>query len=65
MKEVQESKELMELLRKARTSELSESEKQRMQELLMLALKDHPNFCNNLVTTKVLNLAFVAKNLAC
>ncbi|MBK8289981.1 MAG: hypothetical protein IPK96_02505 [Flammeovirgaceae bacterium] len=63
LKEVQESKELMELLRKARTIELSESEKQRMQELLMLALKTIPTFVLISLPQKFLTLPLLLKIL--
>jgi hypothetical protein len=44
VKEVQETRELMDLLRKARASELDEEEKEHMQELLIFAIKSIPTF---------------------
>jgi hypothetical protein len=59
LKEVQESKELMELLRKARTSELSESEKAAHARAFDVGAQNHSHFCSHLIATKVFNLALV------
>lgn len=63
LREVKESKELMMLLRKARTNELYESEKQRMQELLMSALKTLPTFVIISLPQKFLTLPLLLKVL--
>jgi hypothetical protein len=63
LKEVQESKELMELLRKTRAQELSETEKNRMQELLVATLKIIPSFVIISLPQKFLTLPILMKIL--
>lgn len=63
LKEVQESKELMELLRKARAQELDEPEKKRMQELLVATLKIIPSFVIISLPQKFLTLPILMKIL--
>ncbi len=63
LKEVQESKELMELLRRARAHELAEDEKQRMQELLIMALKTIPTFVIISLPQRFLTLPILLKIL--
>ena len=63
LKEVQESKELMELLRKTRAQELSETEKNRMQELLVATLKIIPSFVIISQPQKFLTLPILMKIL--
>jgi tellurite resistance protein len=63
LKEVQESKELMELLRKTRAQELTEAEKQRMQELLVATLKIIPSFVIISLPQKFLTLPVLMKIL--
>jgi len=63
LKEVQESKELMELLRKARGQELLEEEKQRMQALLIMALKTIPTFVIISLPQRFLTLPILLKIL--
>lgn len=63
LKEVQESKELMNLLRKARAQELTETEKQQMQELLVATLKVIPSFVIISLPQKFLTLPILMKIL--
>jgi hypothetical protein len=63
LKEVQESKELMELLRKARAQELDETEKNRMQELLVATLKIIPSLVIISLPQKFLTLPILMKIL--
>jgi len=63
VKEVQDSKALMELLRKARAHELAEEEKQRMQELLIIALKTIPTFVIISLPQRFLTLPILLKIL--
>ncbi|MBX2913877.1 MAG: TerB family tellurite resistance protein [Cyclobacteriaceae bacterium] len=63
LKEVQESKELMELLRKVRAQELNEAEKQRMQELLVSVLRIIPSFVIIALPQKFLTLPILMKIL--
>ncbi|HCZ36510.1 MAG TPA: hypothetical protein DHV26_11365, partial [Cytophagales bacterium] len=63
LKEVQESKELMELLRKARAQELDQAEKNRMQELLVATLKIIPSFVIVSLPQKFLTLPILMKIL--
>jgi hypothetical protein len=63
VKEVQESKELMELLRKARAHELSEDEKKQMQVLLIAALKTIPTFVIISLPQRFLTLPILMKIL--
>jgi hypothetical protein len=63
LKEVQESKELMELLRKTRSQELTETEKLRMQELLVATLKIIPSFVIISLPQKFLTLPILMKIL--
>jgi hypothetical protein len=63
LKEVQDSKELMELLRRARAHELDEDEKLRMQELLIMALKTIPTFVIISLPQRFLTLPILLKIL--
>jgi len=63
LKEVQESKELMELLRRARAHALPEEEKLRMQELLIMALKTIPTFVIISLPQRFLTLPILLKIL--
>ncbi len=63
VKEVQESKELMELLRKARAHELDEEEKKQMQILLLAALKTIPTFVIISLPQRFLTLPILMKIL--
>lgn len=63
VKEVQESKELMDLLRKARAHELNEEEKQQMQVLLLAALKTIPTFVIISLPQRFLTLPILMKIL--
>ena len=63
LKEVQESKELMELLRRARAHSLAEEEKLRMQELLIMALKTIPTFVIISLPQRFLTLPILLKIL--
>jgi len=63
LKEVQDSKELMELLRRARAHELADDEKQRMQELLIMALKTIPTFVIISLPQRFLTLPILLKIL--
>jgi hypothetical protein len=63
VKEVQESEEMMGLLRKARGSELTEEEKQRMQMLLIEALKIIPTFVIISLPQRFLTLPILLKIL--
>lgn len=63
VKEVQESKELMELLRKARAHELDEEEKKQMQVLLLAALKTIPTFVIISLPQRFLTLPILMKIL--
>jgi len=61
--EVRESKGLMELLRKARTGELNEEEKLRVQELMIIALKTIPTFVIISLPQRYLTLPVLMKVL--
>lgn len=63
LKEVQNSKELMELLRRARAFELAEEEKKRMEELLIMALKTIPTFVIISLPQRFLTLPILLKIL--
>ncbi len=63
LKEVQESKELMELLRKARAHELDDQEKAHMQELLIMVLKTIPTFVIISLPQRFLTLPMLLKIL--
>lgn len=63
LKEVQESVELMDLLRKVRAYELAEDEKQRMQDLLIAAIKTIPTFVIISLPQKFLTLPILMKIL--
>ncbi|HNR74554.1 MAG: DnaJ-like protein DjlA [Bacteroidetes bacterium OLB12] len=63
IKEVQESTELMALLSKARAQELQETEKQRLQELLVAVLKIIPSFVIISLPQKFLTLPILMKIL--
>ncbi|MBN8576443.1 MAG: TerB family tellurite resistance protein [Cytophagales bacterium] len=63
LKEVQESKELMELLRKARAQELQPEEKARMQEMLVEVLRIIPSFVIISLPQKFLTLPILMKIL--
>jgi hypothetical protein len=63
LKEVQESKELMELLRRARAHALAEEEKLRMQELLIMVLKTIPTFVIISLPQRFLTLPILLKIL--
>jgi hypothetical protein len=60
---VQESEELMDLLRKVRAYELTEEEKERMQELLIAAIKTIPTFVVISLPQKFLTLPILMKIL--
>jgi Mg2+/Co2+ transporter CorC len=63
LKEVQESKELMSLLNKAKSNELTDQEKARMQELLILILKSIPTFVIISLPQRFLTLPMLLKIL--
>jgi len=63
VKEVQESEEMMSLLRRARVSELTEEEKQRMQILLIDVLKTIPTFVIISLPQRFLTLPMLMKIL--
>jgi hypothetical protein len=63
VKEVQQSRELMELLRKARAHELNEEEKLQMQILLIAALKSIPTFVIISLPQRFLTLPILMKIL--
>ncbi|MEK6783841.1 MAG: hypothetical protein AABY93_19240 [Bacteroidota bacterium] len=63
VKEVQESEELMVLLRKAKSNELSEDEKSHMQELLIIILKTIPTFVIVSLPQRFLTLPILLKIL--
>lgn len=63
IREVKESEELKHLLVKARSNELSEEEKVRMQELLMMVLKTIPTFVIVSLPQKFLTLPILLKIL--
>jgi hypothetical protein len=63
LKEVQESKELMSLLHKAKSNELTDQEKARMQELLILVLKSIPTFVIISLPKRFLTLPMLLKIL--
>lgn len=63
LKKVQESKELMVLLRKAKSQELNESEKKQMQELLIIVLKSIPTFVIISLPQRFLTLPMLLKIL--
>jgi len=61
--EVRESKRLMELLRKAKTNELSEDEKRQVQELMFTVLKTIPTFVIIALPQRYLTLPVLLKVL--
>lgn len=63
LKEAQESKELMDLLQKAKANELSEAEKKQMQELLIVVLKSIPTFVIISLPQRFLTLPILLKIL--
>lgn len=63
LREVQESKELMELLNKAKSHELTESEKKHMQEMLIVVLKSIPTFVIISLPQRFLTLPILLKIL--
>jgi hypothetical protein len=63
LREVQESKELMELLKKAKSQELTESEKKQMQEMLIVVLKSIPTFVIISLPQRFLTLPILLKIL--
>lgn len=63
LKEVQESEELMELLKKAKSQELTEPEKKHMQELLIEVLKSIPTFVIISLPQRFLTLPMLLKIL--
>lgn len=63
LREVQESKELMELLKKAKSHELTESEKKHMQEMLIVVLKSIPTFVIISLPQRFLTLPILLKIL--
>lgn len=63
LREVQESKELMELLKKAKSHELTESEKKQMQEMLIVVLKSIPTFVIISLPQRFLTLPILLKIL--
>jgi hypothetical protein len=63
LKEVHESKELMSLLNKAKSNELSDAEKAHMQELLILILKSIPTFVIISLPQRFLTLPMLLKIL--
>ena len=63
LQEVQESEELMELLKKAKSQELTEPEKKHMQELLIEVLKSIPTFVIISLPQRFLTLPMLLKIL--
>lgn len=63
IKEVQQSAELMSLLRMARSNELNSADKKRMQELLIVALKTIPTFVIISLPQRFLTLPVLLKIL--
>lgn len=63
VKEVQDSKELMILLEKAKSKELTEEEKKKMQDLLMIVLKTIPTFVIISLPQRFLTLPMLLKIL--
>lgn len=63
IKEVQESDEMMDLLRKARANELSDEEKSRMQQLLLTVLKSIPTLVIISLPNRFLTLPILLKIL--
>ena len=63
LKEVQESKELMSLLNKAKSNELTDQEKAHVQELLILILKSIPTFVIISLPQRFLTLSMLLKIL--
>ena len=63
LKEVQDSEELMRLLRRAKVDELNESEKTRMHMLLIAALKTIPTFVIVSLPQRFLTLPMLLKIL--
>ncbi|MCA4897928.1 MAG: hypothetical protein ACK514_17165 [Bacteroidota bacterium] len=63
LREVQESKGLMELLKKAKSHELTESEKKHMQEMLIVVLKSIPTFVIISLPQRFLTLPILLKIL--
>ena len=63
VKEVQESEELITLLRKAKSNELTEEENRHMQELLIMALKTIPTFVIISLPQRFLTLPILMKIL--
>jgi hypothetical protein len=63
LKEVQESEELMALLKKAKSNELTDQEKKHMQELLIVVLKTIPTFVIISLPQRFLTLPILLKIL--
>lgn len=63
VKEVQESEELMVLLKKAKSNELTEEDKQHMQQLLITVLKTVPTFVIISLPQRFLTLPILMKIL--
>ena len=63
LREVQESEELMELLKKAKATELSDEEKARMQSLMIFVLKTIPTFVIVSLPQRFLTLPMLMKIL--
>ena len=63
LREVQESKELMGLLKKAKSQELTDEEKRRMQEMLIVVLKSIPTFVIISLPQRFLTLPMLLKIL--
>ena len=63
IKEVQQSRELMGLLRSAKSTELNEDDQKRMQELLIAALKTLPTFVIISLPQRFLTLPILLKIL--
>ncbi len=63
LKEVQESKELMTLIAKAKSQELSDKEKAHLQEMLILILKSIPTFVIIALPQRFLTLPMLLKIL--
>ena len=63
LKEVQESSELMDLLKKAKANELTEQEKNRMQGLLIQVMKTIPTFAIISLPQRFLTLPILLKIL--
>jgi hypothetical protein len=62
-REVQESEELMTLINKAKSQELTEAEKNHMQELLLVVLKTMPTFAIISLPQRFLTLPMLMKIL--